>query len=169
MKRFGLFAIASLVVSVAAAPAWGAQDQPKTSPEIPVETLNGTWEGELSPVDYRNVSIADRSKLAPAWLQMIIKERDARVLIKSSDGKLEEVKPGLFKVARQISNAAVIAIDSGTDDDGTWVETWLFAVTAKDKNTLLVQLVRQVNNINLPLTVDYSKFACTWAGDLKHK
>jgi hypothetical protein len=169
MKRSVFFAIAWLVISAAAAPAWGAQGQPTTSTEIPSETLNGTWEGELSPVDYRNTGIADLSKLAPARLQMIIKGSRARVQIKSNDGKLEEVKPGEFRVARRISNAAVIAIDSGEDDDGTWVETWLFAITAKDNDTLLVQLVRQVNNINLPVTVDYSKFACTWAGELKRK
>lgn len=169
MKRYGLFGIAALVLSPAAAPAWGTQDQPKTPAEMPAQRFNGTWEGQLSPVDSRDLRTTDRSKLAPATVQLIIEEPDARVFAKSADGKLEEVKPGEFKVARRISNGAIMAIDSGTDDDGTWVETWLFAVTAKDKDTLLVELVRQVNNVNLPLTTDYSKFANTWAGELKRK
>ena len=49
------------------------------------------------------------------------------------------------------------------------METWAFAVTQKDKNTLITNFMRQVNNINLPLSVGHSKFSAAATGELSRK
>jgi hypothetical protein len=157
-------AIAALVAAAAPTGAQNAVQDQGLGP------LNGTWEGELAVVDYRNMAEPDRSKLSPTtWRRLVIQEAAAKVFYKTKEGEVREVKPGAFRVQRHLSNAVVTAIDSGQDKDGTWVETWLFAVTQKDRTTLTVEAARLVNNVNLPLTVPYSKFALAWAGELQRK
>jgi hypothetical protein len=40
-------------------------------------------------------------------------------------------------------------------------------VTQKDRNTLISNLLWVMNNNNLPLTVDYSKFSLSAMGELR--
>lgn len=79
------------------------------------------------------------------------------------------MKPGNFRVERHLTNAIVMAINSGLDNEGLWVETWAYVVTPKDRNTLIANLVRVVNNNNLPLTNDHSKFSSALIGELQRK
>jgi len=58
-------------------------------------------------------------------------------------------------------------MNTGRDDDGQFVETWVLAVTQKDRNTLISNLLWVMNNNNLPLTVDYSKFSLAGVGELR--
>jgi len=113
-------------------------------------SLDGTWEGDLKSID-----LTGEGKATTAWRRIIIQDGQARVFYKR-DEKINEVKPGKFRVERQLTNAVIVAIDSGNDNKGTWVETWAFAVTQKDKNTLITNFMRQVNNINLPLSAGHS-------------
>jgi hypothetical protein len=55
------------------------------------------------------------------------------------------------------------------DNEGTWVETWVFAVTQKDRETLIAGFLRLVNNNDLPLSVDHSKFSGAETGELQRK
>ncbi len=126
-------------------------------------SLDGTWEGDLKSVD-----LTGEGKVTTSWRRIIIQDGQARVFYKR-DEKINEVKPGKFRVERQLTNAVIVAIDSGHDNEGTWVETWAFAVTQKDKNTLITNFMRQVNNINLPLSVSYSKFSAAATGELSRK
>jgi hypothetical protein len=79
----------------------------------------------------------------------------------------DEVKPGRFKVDRLATNFIVYAIDSGNDKDGMWVETWAFVITQKDGNTLITNLFRVVNNTDVPLDKDNSRFSSAKTGELK--
>jgi len=126
-------------------------------------SLDGTWEGDLKSID-----LTGEGKATTSWRRIIIQDGQARVFYKR-DEKINEVKPGKFRVERQLTNAVIVAIDSGHDNEGTWVETWAFAVTQKDKNTLITNFMRQVNNINLPLSVSYSKFSAVATGELSRK
>jgi hypothetical protein len=78
-----------------------------------------------------------------------------------------EVKPGAFHIVRLMTNAVIYAVDSGRDDEGTWVETWVFTVTQENGTTLLTNFARQVNNVDLPLSRDHSKFTKEAAGELQ--
>jgi hypothetical protein len=123
--------------------------------------VNGTWEGSLGPVSGPGLFASDK----PLLIRIIV--RDEGVQVFTGENFNDEVKPGRFKVERVAANMIVFAIDSGKDNEGVWVETWAFAITQKDRNTLITNLYRVVNNTDLPLNIDYSKFSSAKAGELK--
>jgi hypothetical protein len=57
-------------------------------------------------------------------------------------------------------------MEQGQDNEGTWVETWAYVVTLKSRDTLIANFYRVVNNVDLPLSVDHSKFSEAQAGEL---
>jgi hypothetical protein len=81
--------------------------------------------------------------------------------------EVREIKRGAFHIERLLSNAIIYAIESGKDDDGTWVETLVITVTRENATTLLANLARQVNNIDLPQSTEDSKFTKEAAGELQ--
>jgi predicted 3-demethylubiquinone-9 3-methyltransferase (glyoxalase superfamily) len=88
-------------------------------------------------------------------------------VIRSKKGK--ETKSAIdtekFVVARFATNAVAISMDSGKDEDGTWVETWSFAMTLTDQDHMLVHWTRIVNNIDMPLAKKGSKFSSVGMGE----
>jgi hypothetical protein len=134
--------------------------------------VNGTWEGSLGPVSGPGLFASDK----PLPIRMII--RDERPQVFTGENFNVEAKPGKFKIDRVATNMIVFAIDSGEDKDGVWVETWAFVITQKDRNTLITitqkdrntlitNFYRVVNNTDLPLSNDDSKFSSAKAGELK--
>ncbi len=123
--------------------------------------LDGTWEGELQAPE-------KDGSTKPTWQRIVINGSDAKVFIRS-EGDEREIKPAAFQVHRHLANAVILAIDSALDDDGLWIETWSFTVTLKDRNTLIANFSRVVNNANLPLSVAHSKFSSTATGELRRK
>lgn len=132
-----------------------------------IGTIDGTWEGELSYLT--GPGLGQRRPDAPPSvlkIRIVIDKNDVHVF-NFLNGTTEEAKLGSLRLTRLLTNAVVASIDSGNDKDGTWVETWTFVLTLKDKGTLNAIWTRQVNNINLPLDVSYSKFARAASGELK--
>jgi hypothetical protein len=126
-------------------------------------TLDGTWEGNLAvtPVP------TSAGPGGPYTVRIVITGANARVFTHGlAGGAFHEIKPGLFKVARIGPSGVIVALDQGDDDEGTWVETWTFSVTLKQPDTLITNFYRVVNNVDLPLTVDHSKFSEAKAGEL---
>jgi hypothetical protein len=122
---------------------------------------NGTWEGSLGPVSGPGLFASDK----PLPIRMIIRDEGPQVF--TGEDFTVEAKPGKFKIDRVATNMIVSAIDSGEDNDGVWVETWAFVITQKDRNTLITNFYRVVNNTDLPLSNDDSKFSSAKAGELK--
>jgi len=75
--------------------------------------------------------------------------------------------PGAFHLNANKSNSVIFSNDSGTDDDGTWVESWVFVVTLLDNNELLVEWTRMVNNLDMPRTAKSSKFVVHGSGTIQ--
>jgi hypothetical protein len=123
--------------------------------------VDGIWEGSLGTINGAGLSTSDK----PLPIRMTIRDKRAQVF--TGENFNVEVKPERFRVDRIATNLVVFAIDSGEDTDGVWVETWAFAMTQKTPNTLMTNLIRVVNNTNLPLSVDYSKFSVAKTGELK--
>jgi hypothetical protein len=136
------------------------------APDEPVAqdfgSLDGTWEGQMKFVD-----IQGNGKTGTYMLRLVIKDQGARVF-NIKDGEASEIK-GKYEVHRLLTNAVIFQINSGQDNEGRWVETWVFVVTQKDRNTLITHWLRVVNNNNLPLSVDHSKFSVAATGDLVRK
>lgn len=148
VMRIGTICLASILLAVP--PAQAAD----------LGTLDGTWDGTLSAVDRSQ-------QIASYGVRIVIAGANAHVFTLYANGIFQEVKPGKFHVSRLGPNGIVAAIDSGQDNEGTWVETWNYTVTLKQKDTLIVNFCGTVNNVDLPLTSDHSKFAEVDAGELK--
>ncbi len=133
-----------------------------------IGTLDGTWEGTLTVVTVPTTVGPAR----PYTVRIVMDGTNARVFGHDTTGgpfvagPFQEIKPGRFHVARLGPNAIVASMDSGRDAEGTWVETWSFVVTLKQRDTLITNLYRVVNNVDLPLSVDHSKFTEAEAGEL---
>jgi hypothetical protein len=128
--------------------------------------LDGTWQGQLKWLD-----TGDGRRHGDAFTQKIIIQGQGARVFRFKGEQAEEItwdatKEWPFQVQRKLTNAVVFAINSGRDDDGLYVETWVFALTQKDRNTLIASLSWVMNNNNLPLSVDYSKFSLAAKGEL---
>ena len=125
--------------------------------------LHGTWEGSLVFLQGEGLSVRGADQM---HVRIMIADSESHVFIQRKDGSLKEVKPGVFQTTVLKSNAIISAINSGDDNDGTWVETWSFAVTKSSSTKLLVIFTRLVNNLNLPMISDHGKFAHVASGEL---
>lgn len=126
-------------------------------------TWEGTWEGDLiflqgATLDQKGpVTVRYRLTIqGPIVHVYIVRPQDVR-----------EIKPFKFHMDFLMTNAVVYETDSGHDDEGTWVETWAFTLTQIDKDTVLTNFSRMVNNLDLPLSSDHSKFAREAVGKLR--
>ena len=79
-------------------------------------SLDGTWEGDLKRID-----LTGEGKSTTAWWRRIIIEGGRGRVFYKSDEKINEAKPGKFRVERRLANAVIVAINSGNDNEGTWV------------------------------------------------
>ena len=128
--------------------------------------LDGAWEGDLT---FLQGATPHQTQPKTGRYRITIQGTTVRVYVILSDD-VREVKSGRFHMEDLMTNAVIFAIfatDSGKDDEGTWVRHWMFSLTEKDKDTLLVNLSRMVNNVDLPLTSDHSKFANEAIGELR--
>jgi TonB family protein len=126
-------------------------------------SFDGSWEGDLTFLQGATLS---QKESTTARYRITIQDTDVHVYSLRSDG-LKEIKPGKFHIEHVMTNAVLYAMDSGRDEEGTWVETWVFALTQKDADNLLANFSRLVNNVDLPLTNDHSKFAKEVTGELR--
>lgn len=110
--------------------------------ESPSGTIDGVWKGRLAIAQTSNAEASREFEELP--LQLTIQADKADVVFRD-----KSVKAGKFKVVTVGASAVVFAIDSGTDEDGTWIESWVFSTTQKDAGTLIVNLSWMVNNTNL--------------------
>lgn len=123
--------------------------------------LNGTWEGSLGPINGPGLTASD--KRLP--IRMIVGDDRAQEF--TGENFELEAKPGKFKVERTATNMIIFETDSGEDNDGIWVETWAFVMTQKDRDTLITNFYRVVNNTEMPVNARDSKFSIAKTGELK--
>ena len=129
-------------------------------------SFNGVWQGRIKFDKEAYISPSS----TPADGQLFrIEIRDGAVVVRAlTNGNFDEIKPGAFQFVPYKASAVIFAIDSGEPDHGVyWVETWVFTVTLKDSNTLLVEYARMVNNVGAPPEQDGSKFATRGIGEFK--
>jgi hypothetical protein len=131
-------------------------------------SFDGTWEGKLEVVD--GTSNKDKDSDSYERTKAAYEKSPFRLTIHGQRASVyfseTEVKPSLFQAQVYMTNAVVFASDSGEDKDGHWVETWDFAVTQKDPETLIVVFCRVVNNLDVPEQPHRRKFFVVAAGDL---
>jgi hypothetical protein len=149
--------------------AQGSVEKPNTavvSSKLRSATYDGKWSGVVKclydpglwPDDECDVTFTfdiHRNALA---VEQIIRS-------KKGEQTKSQINPGKFQFVRLATNAVAISLDSGNDEDGTWVETWSFAMTLKDPDHMIVHWTRIVNNIDMPLEKKGSKFSSVGMGE----
>jgi TonB family protein len=127
-----------------------------------VNQLDGTWEGDL--MFLQGATLSQKEPVTVRYRLTVQGPIVHVYVVRPQDVK--EIKPGKFHIDLFMTNAIIYATESGKDHEGTWVETWVFTLTQFDRDTLLTNFSRVVNNLDLPLTSDHSKFAKEAAGKL---
>jgi hypothetical protein len=127
------------------------------------DALQGTWEGTF-PI---HVTTADGATADDQLTVRLMLSGERPKVFIVEHGSSTEAKRGSF-AARCLGPSAVVhAIDSAEDADGRWVESWVLAVTARDRGELLVRWIRMVNNVALPVTTPHSRFSAEGVGVLR--
>jgi hypothetical protein len=141
---------------------------PARAMSVDAESFNGTWQGKI---DFdKEAFLAETSTPAAGQVfRIVIHDEIVHVYIKEKDA-FEEAFEGMFHLARVSANAVIYATQTLPDAPVPWVETWVFVVTQKDANALIVQYVRLVNEVDAPpLSIPQSKFAARGAGEFKRQ
>lgn len=86
--------------------------------------------------------------------------------IRSKKGEATSMALPPMRFKRESTNAVAFAINSGEDEDGTWVETISFVLTLKDPDHLILHWTRVVNNLDVPLAKRGSKFSSVGMGEM---
>lgn len=126
--------------------------------------IEGTWEGSLS---YLKGEGLRNPEWPPDFWRLMIQANSVRVFFKRGGNteEVKEVKPGKYKIERYMTNVIIFSIDSGRDDDSVWVETEAFLLTQKAPNVMVGALTGAVNNVDLPIDQDISKFVYAATGE----
>jgi hypothetical protein len=128
----------------------------------PTAALDGSWEGTLA------ITARDKDRGHP---QEPVRTRltlagDAVSVSVFTRGAWEEIKPAAFRVRRHKDSAVIHAVDDGWDNDGNWIETWVFSVTLVDHDHLRAVYHRIVNNVQADRQDDQAVWWYMAAGDL---
>ena len=111
------------------------------------QQLQGQWQGTL-----RRAKLPEAGQnfdwSSPARIRIDITAANISVYV-WNDEKWREIKPRTFGVTFFDTNAVITSITSGRDEDGTWVETWSFALSVIDSHRVHASFQRQVNNKDL--------------------
>jgi len=88
-------------------------------------------------------------------------------IVRSKKGEetKSNINAGKFTFVRVSTNAVAMSIDTGKDEDGLWVETWVFAMSLIDLDHMLVHWTRVVNNTDMPKGQKGSKFSSAGMGE----
>jgi len=129
-----------------------------------VGSFEGTWEGKLEVVDTKGSRSYDRTKAAYGESLFAIAIHGQRANVYFGE---TEVKPTSFQAQTYMTNAVVFATDTGYQSGRQWVETWDFALTQKNSETLIVAFSRVVNNLDLAEGESNSKFYVVAVGEFR--
>lgn len=167
MRNIFMLIVVSLAFSACETPS-AAQRSVASSGKLATSlgTYEGTWEGTLTGSTVPDGDEGLTLKNSP-HLRLQIGKGNVSVYT-SSTGKSDwrEIKPGKFQFTILDTNAVLFSISSGRDDDGTWVETWSFAITVVDATHLHVLWQRQVRNKDMDLSKPDAVFGIVAFGQL---
>ena len=130
-------------------------------------SYDGVWTGTVKCLHDPGIWPEDECDIG---LRLAIADKIIRVreTTRSRNGKEtpSDLDPAKFRFAALGTNAVAISMDTGADEDGTWVETWSFVMTLKDPDHMIVHWNRVVNNVDVPASSKGSKFSIAGMGEL---
>lgn len=159
-----LFAIASALSLNATAAVTAPSEAPGKL--LRSASYDGTWKGEVNclhdPGLWPEDECAVQFTLAIQGASISVEQQ-----VRSKSGKetISDINPGMFSFVRKGTNALALSMQSGDDEDGTWVETWSFVMTLEDADHMLVHWTRVVNNTDMPKAQRGSKYSSVGMGE----
>jgi hypothetical protein len=137
------------------------------SAQLRAATYDGKWSGTIKclydpglwPEDECDVGFTFEINGSSLSVQEVVRSKNGKETTSA-------INPGKFKFVQLATNAIAISLDKGNDEDGTWVETWSFAMTLTDSDHMTVHWTRIVNNIDMPKNQKGSKFSSVGMGEL---
>jgi len=163
-----LFTVVCMVVAASVLPVpAAAQTVSPESAELRAASYDGEWSGSIKclydpglwPEDECDIGLVFKIKGSVIQVQQIIRS-------KKGEETKSDINPGQFLLLKLATNAVAISLGTGKDEDGTWVETWSFAMTLKDPNHMIIHWSRIVNNLDMPVGKKASKFSSVGMGEL---
>jgi hypothetical protein len=136
-------------------------------PSLRAASYDGTWTGTVKCLYDPGLWPQDECDVG-FTLQIHGTDFSVEQVVKSKAGTetRSKINSGKFHAGRLSTNGVAVSLDTGNDEDGTWVETWSFVMTLKDEDHMLVQWTRVVNNLDMPPDKRGSKFFIVGLGEL---
>jgi len=153
-----------------AAESADAQIPSAETAKLRAASYDGTWSGTIKclydpglwPEDECDIGLTFEIQDDTLSVQQVVRS-------KTGEETKSEINPGKFQFGRLATNAIAVSLGTGDDEDGTWVETWSFAMTLTDPDHMTVHWTRIVNNIDMPKDQKGSKFSSVGMGELVRK
>lgn len=128
-------------------------------------SYDGTWSGVVKCLYDPGIWPDDECDVS---FTFTIQGQDLRItqVIRSKKGEetKSEINPQKFRFLKLSTNAVAVSMDSGNDEDGSWVETWSFVMTLADPTHMIAHWTRVVNNVDMPIEKKGSKFSSVGMG-----
>lgn len=164
-----IFLLFLFLSSMGAHAAISANSETVTSDSIKLRgaLYDGKWSGSIKCLYDPGLWPEDECDFGLS-LEIFGDSFSVKYAVRSKSGKesWSDVKPGKFQLVTLAANAIAVSITAGNDEDGTWVETWSFAMTLIDPDHMLVHWTRVVNNLDMPKNEKASKFSSVGMGEL---
>ena len=134
--------------------------------------FNGTYIGEVEVIYSTQVPDLVNKK---AKIKLVINKNNVELFTFNTNfnarGKYftgwKEYKRDALKIHRNSSNAIIYGIDSGSDEEGRWVESVALEITRIDHKRLSVNFSKQVNNLDYKSEYGKSRFNVFGIGELE--
>jgi hypothetical protein len=163
-----LICILSLTANAATSDKSATPD--KATSEISlIASLYGRWEGEMEYQYFENIALKEKYvrafavEVTPTTIE-IYNKNEAGEWVKSRRSYINS-----FKLETDKDTISGHFFNSGTDEDGLWVESQTLYITLKDDHSILLYSMRAVNNTGVKDSVPGTKWLQMGAGELQKK
>lgn len=134
-----------------------------------ISSLYGRWEGDVEYQYFENATFnkkytqAFAIEITPVNIEVYNKD-DAGTWIKNRRSYINS-----FKFEKNKNTISGHFFNSGTDEDGLWVESQTLYITLKDDQSILLYSIRAVNNTAVKDSIPGTKWMQMGAGELQKK
>ncbi len=156
----------SLTANAATSNKSAAPDK-ATSEASLIASLYGRWEGEM---EYQYFENATFNKKYTHPFAVEVTPTSIEIYNKNEAGEWVKIRSSYingFKLETDKDTISEHFFNSGTDEDGVWVESQTLYITVKNDRNILIYSMRAVNNTGLKDSVPGTKWMQMGTGELK--
>lgn len=164
-----------LIISILSLSCWANVSKPTSSEDADsnrdnlIAVLYGRWEGTI---EYKYHENTELKKTYTNDLSIEVTPTGISLFDKNEKGDWIKASPKFinsFKFLMEKNTLSGYFLNSGTDEDGLWVESQSIYITLKDENTVLFYAIRAVNNTGIVNSKPGTKWMRVSLGELKRQ